>query len=56
MICVVQEWLSSDQKAKASVVVELTRLDVSAVLIWHWSPRETLESCQSSIYVGTPKI
>ena len=49
------QWLSLKGKTKTLVTDQSLRLNVSAVLIWCWYPREVLESCWSSVYAGAQK-
>lgn len=55
VVRIVQQWLSSERKAKNLAAVQSTRLDVSAVSVWCWSPTEVLESCQFLIHIGILK-
>lgn len=55
MVQVVEQGLSRNGKANDWVVVQSTRLDISAVPIWCWSPGGFLRSCLSAVYIGILK-
>ena len=50
MVPAVQQWLSP--VGNISNLVVSTRLDVSAVLIWYWSPGGFLGNCWSPVCTG----